>query len=149
MDFLKEWTFCVCCSLVAAMILSLLAPGGRMKRFYKVLLSLFIFLSFLYPLRDFKGISLNAAHFFSQEEAEASQENSFQQLADRQIATLLTENGVVGASVTCRAEVDYDTGEVWLQEVQVAVPDGVDTDFVQRLLQEQLGIEARVIHLGE
>lgn len=149
MAFLKEWTFCVCCSLVTAVILSLLAPSGGMKRFYKILIALFIFLSFLYPFRDFKGFELSLPSTSPMEEAETMQNNLYQRTAEQQIKALLTERGVVGASVACEVQVNEETGEITLQSVQVAVPDDYDTIDISRMIEEALGVKAKVIHLGE
>ena len=62
MEFLKEWTVCVCMTLMVSVILSLFAPREKMNGFYKIMISLFIFLSFLYPFKDFHP---SAFHFDS------------------------------------------------------------------------------------
>lgn len=149
MDFLKEWTFCVCCSLIAAVTLSLLAPSGHMNRFYKLLIGLFVFVSFLYPFRDFKGVdwSLNAAPPIAQ--AETMQNHLYQQAAEEQVRAVLAENGITGAAVACDIQVDADSSEIRLNAVQIAVPDAYSCDEVYDLIWQQLGVKARVIHLGE
>ncbi len=149
MAFLKEWTFCVCCSLIAAVIFSMLAPSGHMNRFYKLLIGLFVLISFLYPFRDFKGIDFYFDEAFPQAEAEERQGNIYQQTAEKQIKAVLTENNIVGVSVTCDVQVDYDSGEIRLNAVQIAVPDEYDCDVVGDLLFQKLGVKAKVIHLGE
>ena len=149
MDFLKEWTFCVCCSLVAAVILSLLAPSGKMNRFYKMLTGLFVFLSFLYPFRDWQGLRLTFPTAAPMAEAETMSDNVYRQTAERELKTFLADNGIVGAAVSCDVEVDYDSGEIRLNGVQIAVPDEYDIDSVSRLIQDRLGVKARVISLGE
>lgn len=149
MAFLKEWTFCVCCSLTAAVILSLLAPSGHMNRFYKLLIGLFVFVSFLYPFRDFKGVDFSLEPTASAEEEEALQNSVYQLTAEQQIKTVLAENNISGASVTCDIAVDYDSGEISLNAVQIAVPDDYDCEAVADVVWQQLGVKARVIHLGE
>lgn len=43
MDFIKSWTFSVCATLLLASVLSLVSPRGGMGRFYKIVISLFVF----------------------------------------------------------------------------------------------------------
>ena len=49
MNLIKEWTFCICSTVIVSVIFSLLAPKGGSGRFYKSVISLFIFISFLFP----------------------------------------------------------------------------------------------------
>ena len=149
MEFLKEWTFCVCVSLVIAVILSLFTPQGRMKSFYKMLIALFVFVSFLYPFRHFKMQDFPSADKLSTSFSVSEEGNSYELLINRKVTDVLTEKGFVGASVSSRADYDVQRGEITLHSVRVAVPDEYDTAEVQALLLEALGIHAEVIHIGD
>ena len=149
MTFLKEWTFCVCLSLTAAVIFLLFTPSGSMKRFYKMLIAMFVFVSFLYPLRDIQKTDFSFLPEWTTESGEAMQEKVYRQTAENQILSVLRQNSIVGASVTCEVKVNYDSGEIELQTAQVAVPDEYDTAAVSALIERTLGVRARVIHLGE
>lgn len=52
MDFLKEWTYTICITLIISVIFSILTPKGNMGRFFKIILATFIFLSFIYPFKS-------------------------------------------------------------------------------------------------
>jgi len=149
MEFLKEWTFCVCVSLVIAVILSLFAPQGRMKSFYKMLIALFVFVSFLYPFRHFRMPDFPSAEKISPSFSASEEGSSYELLINRQVTDVLTEKGIVGSSVSSSAHYDAQSGEITLHSVRVAVPDEYDTAEVQALLLEALGIHAEVIHIGD
>lgn len=149
MKFFQEWTFCVCASLVAAVLFSMFTPRGSMNRFYKMLLALFVFLSFLYPFRDFRAADFRLdtyqSELLQQEEGTAA----YREGLERQIRQTLKENGIDGAAVTCRLTLDYATRALEIQSVEVAVSDEVDKKEVEALLFDTLGIKARVIGIGE
>ena len=54
MEFFKQWTIFVCMTVLMCVVFSFLTPKGSMGRFYKMIISLFIFLSFLYPFSQSK-----------------------------------------------------------------------------------------------
>ncbi|MCR5208118.1 MAG: hypothetical protein K6C14_06555 [Eubacterium sp.] len=59
MEFLKQWTQCVCLTLIGAAGLSFLSPHGKMKGFYNTVIALFVFISFLLPFKDFNPSRLS------------------------------------------------------------------------------------------
>ena len=136
-------------TMTLAVILSLFAPQGRMNRFYKMLLSLFVFVSFIYPFRDFKLPDFDAQDYFPETAVAAQQSARGEAVVSQQVSEVLKESGIVGASVSSRADYDIGSGELRLLSVEVAVPDAYRTDEVQALLLAQLGINARVIHVGD
>ena len=149
MDFLKQWTLCVCTALVASVIFSLFTPKGKMKRFYKILISVFIFISFLYPLKDFHNFHFEKyakdSDAYLQEQGNEGYENAL----NVQIKSLLENRGIIGALVSCKAEVDYRSNEIEIKEVRIAVSDEYDLTEVQKIVYEELGIKAEVIHIGD
>ena len=145
MEFLKQWTFCVCVSLVCASVLSLFAPKGRMNGFYKMLISLFIFISFIYPFKDFKGVEFSIPEISVQEETA----NPYKKMAENQIKSALEEAGIIGADVACEVNYDYKSGEIELKSAQISVSDEYDKEEVGRIVFEKLGVNARVIYVGQ
>ena len=145
MEFLKEWTFCVCVSLSVAVLLSMFAPKGKMNGFYKMLISLFIFISFIYPLKDYHMRDINIP------EITVPFENNqpYAAMAENEIKKLLEENGIIGANVSCEVSSDYASGEIELKSAQVSIPDEYSADEVYRLIFDRLGINARVIYNGQ
>ncbi len=149
MEFLKEWTFCICLSLIAAVIVSLFTPKGKMQRFYRLLIAFFVFTSFLYP---FTGLSAERFSFDAwQFETPSVVENNavYENAVNAQIKAVLEENGIIGASVQSELKADYQTGEITVKSVQIAVPDEADKSDVEQIVFDALGINARVIYLGE
>lgn len=145
MEFLKEWSFCVCCSLVAAVILSLFAPKGRMNSFYKMIISLFIFISFLYPFKDFQAFELKIPELSVYEDVNSP----YCIMAEKEIKKVLEENGIIGAGVICEVNSDYKTGEIEIVSVQISIPDEYDAKEVEKTVFEKLGINAKVIYVGQ
>ena len=147
MAFFKEWTLCVCITLVLAAVFSLFTPQGTMKQLYRVLIALFIFVSFLLPLRDFRPSDMPSPSIAENAEEE-NRLVMYEDAVRRQVQTVLRENGIVGADVRCRLSLQEKT-EIRVDSLEVAVPEEYEVVAVQTLLAEQLGVEARVMHIGE
>ncbi len=149
MEFLKEWSFCVCLSLICAVILSLFTPEGRMKSFYKMLISVFVFVSFLYPFKDVKSFDFN---FDSLKDNVSLSENintSYENMINKKISDVLSENGIKSASVSSDISVNAETSEIEIVRVSIAVSDEYDKEKVKNIVFEKLGIIAEVRGLGE
>ena len=142
MDFFKQWTIFVCMTVLMCVAFSFLTPKGSMGRFYKMIISLFIFLSFLYPFSQSK---IN----FDLPEIETANTYSINdEMIESQIKTCLTENSIIGANVNCRSRINSDN-EIVVEKVVVSVSDDYDTATVQKLIFENLSINAEVVHIGQ
>ena len=142
MDFFKQWTIFVCMTVLMGVVFSFLTPKGSMGRFYKMIISLFIFLSFLYPFSQSK---IN----FDLPEIETANTYSINDgMIESQIKTCLTENSIIGANVNCRSRINSDN-EIVVEKVVVSVSDDYDTAEVQKLIFENLSINAEVVHIGQ
>ena len=142
MDFFKQWTIFVCMTVLMWVVFSFLTPKGSMGRFYKMIISLFIFLSFLYPFSQSK---IN----FSIPEIETVNTYSINnEMIESQIKTCLTENNIIGANVNCRSSINSDN-EIVVEKVVVSVSDDYDTATVQKLIYDNLSINAEVVHIGQ
>ena len=150
MEFLKQWTLCVCISLIIAVIFSLFTPKGRMNGFYRILISFFVFFSFLYPLKNAKGIDFESLlPEFSLSESEAQIENPYRELVKKQVEDTLKKHGITGASVMPEVKTDLETGEITLESLKIAVPDGYDKNRVRDTVFDSLGIYAEVTGIGD
>ncbi|MFR5876480.1 MAG: hypothetical protein ACLUFN_08315 [Eubacterium sp.] len=147
MDFLKQWTLCVCITLVISVIFSLFTPKGRMAGFYKIILSLFIFISFLYPLKSFSIVDFKSDNVFSEFEYENAEETAYETMINNQVKSVLTDKNIIGAVVSSDVKIKND--EAVINSVQVAVPDEYETDTVQKVIFNTLGINAKVIYNGK
>lgn len=148
MDFFKQWCFCICVSLIIAVIFSLFTPVGRMKMFYKIMISLFVFVSFLYP---FQNVSLSDINFDNIKATQESEANSaaYEDMVNKQITEALEKNGVKSTSVSSKISVDYMSGEVIIEKVRVAISDEYDKNRVKEIVFSEIGINAEVASLGE
>lgn len=147
MEFLKQWTFCVCVTLIVATVLSQLTPKGRMSRFYKIILSVFIFVSFLYPIKGFDVDNIyfdNSNILVTQQD---TQEATYQYMISQKLKALLADEGISPASVNVKTETKNN--EIEITDVQIAITSDYDKDQVKQLVFSKLGINARVIYNGE
>lgn len=145
MDYIKEWTLTVCITLIISIIFSMLTPKGNMGKFFKIILSTFIFLSFIYPLgnSDFDFTFPD----FQIESAEAQEEESYENLIEAQISESLTQGGY--SSCIIDAKIEYSSNEIEIKELTVSVPNEYNADEVKNYLFEKLGLVAEVYNLGE
>ena len=148
MEFFKQWCFCVCVTLVLAVIFSLFTPRGSMKRFYKILISVFIFTSFLYPFKDFGAKQLKLSNPLSEITTDTAQ-SPYNLLVQSEIQKALKNAGYNSCNVTAKTSVDYKSGEISIVEVTISIPDGYDKDKIQSAVFDKTGIKARVIYVGE
>ncbi len=146
MDFIKNWIFSVCITLILAVIFSIMTPKGSMGRFYKMIISMFIFVSFLYPVSnadagDFK-IDLPMFENNYNEQIENAEKNN----AEAVIVNKLKEIGI-NASVSL--EIEFKNSEIEIENLTVYVPDGTSLEEVREYILNELGMVAEVKYLGE
>ncbi|MDE6659693.1 MAG: stage III sporulation protein AF [Eubacterium sp.] len=146
MDYIKSWTFCICITLIVSIIFSILSPNGTMGKFYKVIISVFIFISFLYPLTDFNFDDFKMDFNFNTE-YENMVETSAKKEIEYAVETTLTDNKVYNASIN--ADVQQNGDEVEINRILVSVTDDYNVEEVKELLMEKLGVVAEVKRIGE
>ena len=146
MDYIKSWTFCICITLIVSVIFSILSPNGTMGKFYKVIISVFIFISFLYPLTDFSFDDFKIDFNFSTE-YENLVESSAKQEIEFSVSKVLTDNEIYNSSIS--AEVRQNGDEIEINRILVSVTDKYNVDEVKELLLKNLGIVAEVKRIGE
>lgn len=146
MDLLKDWTLSVCITLIVASILSLLNPNGKMGRFYKIIISLFIFLSFIAPFID---TNFNVFNEFNYDNKiiENSSNNAMSELIRVQISKVLTDNKIENSSVIVNANKIDDKIEI--TNVSIAITDDYEINAVKNLVFKELGINAEVHKIGD
>lgn len=144
MNFIKEWTICVCATLILSVIFSLLTPSGKLSGFYKIIISVFIFISIIYP---FSNNTMPRFDFENIDELIVDESvNSNENFVNMLVKNSLEENDIIGASVS--SEVSMQDDEIMIDSIQVAVPDKYDINEVKDLLFDKMSINARVIHIG-
>lgn len=146
MDYIKSWTFCICITLVVSVVFSILSPKGTMGRFYKVIISVFIFISFLYPLTDFSFDDFKIDFNFNTE-YENLVESSAKQEIEYSVGKVLTDNEIYNSSIS--AEVEQNGDEIMINRILVSVTDDYNVEDVKALLLKNLGVVAEVKRIGE
>ena len=143
MDYIKSWTFCICITLIVSVVFSILSPKGK---FYKVIISVFIFISFLYPLTDFDFDGFKIDFNFNTE-YENLVESSAKQEIQYSVEKVLTDNKIYNSSIS--AEVEQNGDEILINRILVSVTDDYNVEEVKALLLENLGVVAEVKRIGE
>ncbi len=146
MDYVKSWTFCICITLIISVIFSVLKPKGTMGKFYKVIISVFIFISFLYPLTDFDSADFKL-NFNLESEYENLIENTAKTEIENSVNAVLKENEIHNSSVS--ADVQQIGDEIVINRLLVSVTDDYSVEEVKELLFKNLGIVADVKRIGE
>lgn len=146
MEFFKNWMFCVCTTLILAVIFSLLTPKGTMGRFYKTIISIFIFVSFIFPLAnakisDFK-IDLPSFGNAYYESVKTAGKNNVEGI----IVSKLEEKGI---NASADVEVNYNNDEIEIHKVIVFIPDINSKEEVKEFLLKELGLVVDVKYIGE
>lgn len=142
MDFIKSWTVSVCLTLIISAVFSIISPKGSMGRFYKIIISVFIFVSILYPFADF-DFSEFKSDFDFEGEFEETGENLAQMQVENIIKSVLTENGVTGAEVECVVIQSGD--EISIENVTVHVPESYKKNDIEQLILNETGVAAQVV----
>lgn len=146
MDFIKNWIFSVCTTLILSVIFSAFIPKGNVGKFYKIIISLFIFVSFIYPLTDyeFKNLNVEFPAFSNVYVSELNDSNK--KNIELLIKTKLQEQNInANVSVECSA----NSEETEIEKISIYVPDGSNADEIKDFVYKELGLVADVKCLGE
>lgn len=145
MDFLKEWTYTICITLIISVIFSILTPKGNMGRFFKIILATFIFLSFIYP---FKSTQIDfTLPEFNISDAQSEQSQTYEKTVSTQVEQKLEEAGYSSCIAEC--DIVMKDNEIFIEELKVSVPSTYNTDEIKQYLFDSMGINAEVYYLGE
>ena len=116
-----------------------------MNRFYKMLVSVFVFLSFIYPLKDVKKSDFKLENSVSTTEIQVS---PYENMIKEQILETLENNGFSGCDITVEAEMNTK-GEIIINKAEIAVPWAYKKKEVKDIVSKEIGINARVINIGD
>ncbi len=145
MEFLKEWTYTICITLVISVVFSILTPKGNMGKFFKIILAAFIFLSFIYPLKS-SEIDLSFPEF-NISEIEDSQSDAYKNTIDTQVNQTLEKGGY--SSCVIKSDIDFKDNEIYIKSITVSIPSDYNKEEVKSYLFDSLGILAEVYYVGE
>lgn len=146
MSFIKTWTFCICITLIVSVIFISLTPKGTLGKFYRVIISIFIFVSFLYPLTDF-----NFSDFKINFKVESDYENFMEDSVNKQVEDAVQKALLNSEIKSSRVSVETSIvgEEINIERVNVSVIDDYDVDEVEKIIFDNLGIVANVKQIGE
>lgn len=146
MNFIKTWTFCICVTLIVSVIFISLTPKGSVGKFYRIIISIFIFISFLYPLSNF-----NFNDFRPNFRIEKNYDDFMVNSVDKQIENLvektLCDNGINSSKISVETSIIGE--EININKVSVSVIDDYDKDEVEKIIFDNIGIVANVKQIGE
>lgn len=116
-----------------------------MGKFFKVILAMFIFVSFIYPIKnaDFE-FELPA---FDEMEYQDTQEDIYEKIICQNIENTLNEGGYLSSKVS--ADIKYADEEIEVKSLEVGIMDEFNKDEVKRYLLDSTGFNAEVYYLGE
>lgn len=144
MEFIKNWVLCVCITLIISVIFSLLTPKGNMGKIYKIILAMFIFVSFLIPLGDndidFEFPDMNF-------EFAENQSESYENIVKANIGTVLKQGGYESCIIDC--DVEYSNEEICVNKLSVSVPSQYDVEKIKDYIYDKTGMVAEVYYLGD
>lgn len=146
MDFIKNWVFCVCITIIISVIFSVASPKGAMGRFYKIIISLFVFISFIFPFTDF-DIDEFRFDFKFENEYQSVVEDTAVQKVEALVQNELINNGINNAAVSC--DVTKQGEELYINSVVISVSDSYDCEEVKKIIYNTLGIISEVKHIGD
>lgn len=145
MDFLKEWTYTICITLIISVVFSLLTPKGNMGRFFKIILAAFIFLSFIYPLKssdiDFVFPEFNA------EGIDTAQRETYENSIAAQVNQTLEAGGY--NSCIINDNIKLKDNEIYITNLTISIPSNYNKEEVKKYIFDCLGINAEVYFIGE
>lgn len=145
MDFIKQWTLTISATLIISIIFSLLTPKGNMGRFFKVVLAMFIFVSFIYPIKnadfDFALPSFDEAEF------EDSQQSSYEKIIETNLIYILDEGNYINSKVNVNISIKNE--EITVNNLDIGILDEFDKKEVKDYIEEKTGFNAEVYYLGE
>lgn len=145
MDFVKQWTLTVSTTLIISIIFSLLTPKGNMGRFYKIILSVFIFISFVYPLTE-NNFSISLPEFDGTIIVD-EQQKSYENIVENTIKNKLNSAGYKNSSVS--ADISYEDNLITVNSLKVLIQDNYDINEVKSYIKKEMGYNPEVYYLGE
>lgn len=152
MEFIQSWTFSVCLTVLIACIFSILVPRSSVGKLMKMMIGVFIFVSFIVPFSDFDW-SVFEQEFSPSVGSESVEEDYYAQNLQNVEAALentvlqsLEDAGITGCTVEAQAV--YTDGYIEIESVRVYIPDGVGSESVRSVISEKTGVHADIIAGG-
>ena len=116
-----------------------------MGRFYKIILSVFIFISFVYPLTE-NNFSISLPEFDDTIIVD-EQQKSYENIVENTIKNKLNSAGCKNSSVS--ADISYEDNLITVNSLKVLIQDNYDINEVKSYIKKEMGYNPEVYYLGE
>ena len=137
MKYINEWAYTVCITLIFSVMFSLLLPKGSQGKVGKIVITVFIMISFILPFKA------NGFNF----DIDESKEETYSDLIKSNIEKTLADADYKNSKVKVTVKLKDD--ELYIQSADVYILDDYDSKEVKDFLFEKLGINAKVYYIGE
>lgn len=154
MDAIKQWAVCLCAAVLAAGVVTMLAPEGGTKKILKTVVSVFILCCMLSPLAQWDG-NLQLAFAAQSDNAREEKAETLQNALDRQVLTAcekkmrdlaeenLTAAGIKIDSITVSMDIGTDNSII-INELVVKVKKKQDQMAAKETLKQTMGVDCRI-----
>ena len=147
MKFINEWTYTVCITLIFSVMFSLLLPKGSQGKVGKIVITVFIMISFILPFKA-NGFNFDIDEYESISNVEIdSKEETYSDLIKSNIEKTLADADYKNSKVKVTVKLKDD--ELYIQSADIYILDDYDSKEVKDFSFEKLGINAKVYYIGE
>ena len=147
MKYLNDWTYTVCITLIFSIIFSLLLPKDSNGKVGKIIITVFIMISFIAPFKasgfDFNFDDIN---LISEQQAE-NKEESYSAIIKSNIEKTLSDGNYSNSKAKVKVKIKDD--ELYIKEADIYILNDYDKSEVQKYIFDKLGINAQVYYIGE
>ncbi len=147
MKYLNEWTYTVCITLIFSVIFSLLLPKGSNGKVGKIIITVFIMISFIAPIKanglniDFDNMNLIS------EKQDENKEQSYSTIIKSNIEKTLNDGNYNNSKAKVNVKIKDD--KLYIKSVDIYILIDYDKSEVQKYVFDKLGINAQVYYIGE
>ncbi|MBQ6877853.1 MAG: hypothetical protein IJO22_05580 [Oscillospiraceae bacterium] len=156
MEEIKKWAFSVCCAAISGGILNFIIPKENNSKLFKSVFYVFFLSVIISPvsdidLPDFKNIGFSSEYAADSDELNAFSENS-EKFIENKIYTdtekILEESGCSAKDILVSVNIS-ENKSIDITKFVITFDDIVNTNEIQKIVFEKIGIEPEIILSGE
>lgn len=153
MNFIKMWTLSICLTVLLATVFSLLVPKSSMGKTMKMIIAVFIFISFILPVTQFDFADIKNKPSLKSQSNDISENYNetsvelVEKSLKKTILNLLEENDIHNTEVEVHATMKNN--EITTEKISVTIPSKYSKETVNKIIKEKIGINAEIILSGE
>lgn len=147
MKYINEWTYTVCITLIFSVMFSLLLPKGSNGKVGKIIITVFIMLSFIAPFKiNGLNIPFDTMDSISEQQFE-NKEEAYSLIVKSNIEKVLSSGNYKNCKVKVTVKLKED--ELYIKSAEIFILNDYDKNEVQKYVFDNLGINAQVYYIGE